>query len=351
MSEIQRAFHSMRAVGCTCVAMEVSSHALSQHRVAGCRFDAAIFTNLTRDHLDYHGDEETYFAAKARLFMEYLRPEGVAVLNRDDAYAMRLAPLVGSHRCRTFSAERGVAADVTVREAQIGLEGIRARFDVCGRSVRVESRLVGEPNLSNIAAIVATTDALGVSIEAIEEGLRTCAPVPGRLERVGRDLPVALVDYAHTPDALERTLLAVRRIAKGRVIAVFGCGGDRDRGKRPIMGAIAGRNADLVVLTSDNPRTEEPAAILDQIEAGLSGLLPRIRSDSPSALAGRGYVVEEDRERAIRLALEAAGTADVVVVAGKGHENYQETHGKRRWFDDRVVVRRLRGEPVAEARG
>ncbi len=349
-TEIQRAFRAMRAAGCTCVAMEVSSHALSQYRVAGCAFDAAIFTNLTRDHLDYHGDEESYFRAKARLFLDHLRPGGIAVLNADDPHAMRLAAVLGSMQRLTFSVEPGVAADVAVREVELGLQGIRACLDVRGRPLRVETRLVGRPNLANIAAVAAAADALGVALEAIEHGLRLCAPVPGRLERVGSSLPVVLVDYAHSPDALERTLQAIRGQVAGRLLAVFGCGGDRDRGKRPIMGGIAARYADVVVLTSDNPRSEDPHAILAQIEAGIGGLLPRLEPDALLDAGARGYAIEEDRERAIRTAIAAAGFDDVVVVAGKGHEDYQEIRGQRRWFDDREVVRRLQSAPAAARR-
>jgi UDP-N-acetylmuramoyl-L-alanyl-D-glutamate--2,6-diaminopimelate ligase len=204
---------------------------------------------------------------------------------------------------------------------------------------------VGTPNLSNIAAVVATAEATGVPVDAIEEGLRRCEPVPGRLERIGRSLPVVLVDYAHTPDALERTLLAVGRRCRGRLVVVFGCGGDRDRGKRPMMGEIAGRLAQVAVLTSDNPRSEEPAAILAEIEAGVERHLARATHSSLGERGASGYLVEEDRERAITAALALAGDEDVVVVAGKGHEDYQEIAGQRRHFDDRETVRGLQCEP------
>jgi len=339
---IQHSLARMVAAGCRWAALEVSSHALSQHRVSGCFFDAAIFTNLTRDHLDYHGDEETYFAAKARLFLEHLRPDvGVAVLNADDRFAMRLTHAAPRERLRTYTIEAGGVADVTVIEAETGLEGIRAVLGTPAGPVRVATRLVGRPNLANVAAVVAAAQALGIANPTIEQGLCTCAPVPGRLERVGDDHPVVLVDYAHTPDALARTLEAVRAFAPGRVVAVFGCGGDRDRGKRPMMGRIGAELADVVVLTSDNPRSEDPVAILEDIESGIDGAMTRSEIAALVSPNGRGYLVEADRERAIAAAISVAGPRDVVVVAGKGHEDYQEIAGARRHFDDREVVRRL----------
>lgn len=347
-TDLQKMMAQVAAAGCGWVAMEVSSHALSQHRVAGCSFDAAIFTNLTRDHLDYHGDEETYFAAKARLFLEYLSPDGVAVLNADDAFAMRLVDTLGRDRCRTFSIEPGVDADVVVTALDSDLDGLRGRLRLGtgGREIELDSRLVGTPNLANIAAVVAAADALGLATDSIERGLRACAPVPGRVERIGRTRPVVLVDYAHTPDALERTLASVARHTVGRLIVVFGCGGDRDRGKRPMMGEIAGREATVAVLTSDNPRSEEPAAILADIEVGVTRVSGMTRARDVEALrapGAGGYLVEADRERAIAAALALAATDDVVVVAGKGHEDYQDVAGHKRHFDDREVVRRLQG--------
>ncbi len=345
--ELHRAFASMAAADCGWVAMEVSSHALSQHRVAGCRFDAAIFTNLTRDHLDYHGDEESYFAAKASLFLDYLYPSsGIAVLNAEDPFAMRLSGMLGADRCRTFTTRGDSDCDVSVVRAETGLDGICAELRIGSRTVELNSRLIGLPNLANIAAVAAAASAVGFSEDAIVAGIEECPPVPGRLERVGDRRPVVLVDYAHTPDALERTLAAIRENnGGGRLIAVFGCGGDRDRGKRPMMGEIAGRLADISIITSDNPRSEDPSAIVADIEEGIRPNARRIDFDdarrSPADGGGRSYMIEVERERAIFAALGVAGPADVVVVAGKGHEDYQDIAGVRHHFDDREVVRRL----------
>jgi UDP-N-acetylmuramoyl-L-alanyl-D-glutamate--2,6-diaminopimelate ligase len=340
--ELQSALAEMVSAGCDWVAMEVSSHALAQHRVSGCAFDAAVFTNLTRDHLDYHGDEESYFAAKASLFRDYLKHGGIPVINADDPWASRLAELVGSRDVWTYATD-GAAARVEVVEAHMDLDGIQARVRVDDDVLDVRAQLVGAPNLSNILAVLATTAALGVDRRAIAAGVAACAPVPGRLERVGRALPVVLVDYAHTPDALERTLRTVRPHVRGRLICVFGCGGDRDRGKRPMMGAIAGREAHVSVITSDNPRSEEPAAIVAEIESGIRAHADRRAFLELSHTRERGYLVEVDRQRAIELALETASDDDVVVIAGKGHEDYQEIRGERRPFDDRAVARRLLG--------
>jgi UDP-N-acetylmuramoyl-L-alanyl-D-glutamate--2,6-diaminopimelate ligase len=213
-----------------------------------------------------------------------------------------------------------------------------------GHDISFSSRLFGEANLANIAAVAAAALATGVGAEAIGEGISRCAPVPGRLERIGSSDPAVFVDYAHTPDALERTLIAAKHMSRGRVIVVFGCGGDRDRGKRPIMGAIAGRTADVAVLTSDNPRSEDPHAILAAIEEGVVGLLPRADVTDLARGAARGYLVEADRERAVRIALSVAHPRDLVVIAGKGHEDYQEIAGVRRPFDDRALAARVMRE-------
>jgi UDP-N-acetylmuramoyl-L-alanyl-D-glutamate--2,6-diaminopimelate ligase len=332
----------MRADGCSHAMLEVSSHALSQRRVAGCCFAAAIFTNLTRDHLDYHGDEASYFEAKASLFEEYVAHDGVCAINIDDSHGRTLTERLVGRRCVTFSTVVDSDADVRVVAESMTLAGMRLRAYCGGREIELKTRLLGHPNVSNIAAVVATAFALGVSEAAVVDGVSSAAPVPGRLERVGRSLPAVLVDYAHTPDALERVLATVREITPRRLIVVFGCGGDRDRGKRPMMGEAAGRLADLAVITSDNPRSERPAAIIDDIEKGM--LAVRASRLSPAELAVSvvsGYGVEPDRAAAIALALRAAREGDVVLVAGKGHEDYQEIEGTRHPFDDRTVVRQL----------
>jgi UDP-N-acetylmuramoyl-L-alanyl-D-glutamate--2,6-diaminopimelate ligase len=345
-ADLQRTIRAMADAGCRCVAMEVSSHALDQHRAAGCSFSAAVFTNLTRDHLDYHGDEESYFAAKAKLF-DHLSDGGVAVLNADDAFSMRIASRLPAARVRTFSLRPDANAWAKPLAVDCGLAGLRGTIRVGTDTIEVRTRLVGAPNLANVLAAAATARALGVVPAAIAAGIAACAAVPGRLERVGTGFPVVLVDYAHTPDALERTLATVRDMTPARLIVVFGCGGDRDKGKRPLMGGAAARIADVAVLTSDNPRSEDPLAILADIERGIEAGCPRL---APERLrAARGYAVQPDRETAISLALGIAREADVVVVAGKGHEDYQEIAGVRRPFDDRQVVARLQAGVRASA--
>jgi UDP-N-acetylmuramoyl-L-alanyl-D-glutamate--2,6-diaminopimelate ligase len=343
--DLQALLAEMHAAGTDCVAMEVSSHALDQRRVAGCHFGAALFTNLTRDHLDYHASEDSYFAAKASLFREYLGPgRGVAVLNADDERVSTLVAELHDHDVWSVSTSPGTRARARVREADCTLAGIEATFDLDGDLVNVSSPLVGTANLSNLLAVAALARGTGIDTETIAAGLSACPAVPGRMERIpvpGADGagPAVFVDYAHTPDALERSLKALQGETSGRIIAVFGCGGDRDRGKRPIMGRIAATLADVAVLTSDNPRSEDPHAILDEIEAGIGARKSR-RSAGELADGGTGgYLVEADRLVAIETAIAIAGADDVVLVAGKGHEDYQETAGTKRHFDDREVAR------------
>lgn len=371
--DLQAALADMAGAGCDRVAMEVSSHALDQRRVAGCRFRAAIFTNLTRDHLDYHDSEDSYFAAKASLFRLYLQAgRGAAVLNADDLRVGELALELPGFDVWTYSCRlrRAAAAPrASVVRAQCTLAGIRAMLDLDGTRVEVVSPLVGAANLSNIVAVAATARALGVDAEVIGEGLSACPPVPGRMERVsvaskpgasaGAAAPAVFVDYAHTPDALERSLRALLPETRGRLIVVFGCGGNRDRGKRPIMGRIAGQLASLVVLTSDNPRDEKPRDIIAEIETGIAELLPELLPGPVpvssvgelAAAASRGYLVLPDREQALQTAIAAAGPDDVVVIAGKGHEDYQEACGVRRSFDDRVLARRFLARRMVHGAG
>jgi UDP-N-acetylmuramoyl-L-alanyl-D-glutamate--2,6-diaminopimelate ligase len=340
--DLQALLAEMVRDGCTAAALEVSSHALSQHRVSGCQFDVAIFTNLTRDHLDYHADEDDYFAAKAILFIEYLREgTGTAVLNADDPRCTELSNLIGDRPVLTYSADPGCTADVCVTAKHMGLGGMNVVLRYRGDEFSFTTRLTGAPNLSNLAAAAAAAFALEIEPSAIVEGLAACDPVPGRLERVGTTRPAVFVDYAHTPDALERTLDTTRTLLDGgRLIVVFGCGGDRDRGKRPLMGEIAARLADVTVVTSDNPRSEDPAAIIAEIETGLVGHDLR-KTVAELGSGADGFCSEPDRERAIRDALAIASPDDVVVVAGKGHEDYQEVNGKRRPFDDRALVAKI----------
>ena len=306
--------------------MEVSSHSLDQRRVEGVSFSAAVFTNFTRDHLDYHGTMEEYRAAKAKL-LDHLTPDGVAVINRDDpAWETLQTP----SRAVSFAVARS-DADVQAVDVRYGPRGSEWRMRI-GTEVRdVKLPLIGSFNVANALGAAAAAWALGVSAGRITERFETIPQVPGRLEMLS-DRPTVLRDYAHTPDALERTLEAVRPFTRGKLIAVFGCGGDRDRGKRPVMGRIAADRADVVIVTSDNPRTEDPERILDDIIGGMPrGPHERI----------------EDRREAIAHALAMAGEGDLIVLAGKGHETYQIKGTTKYPFDEREIV----GELLSERRG
>jgi UDP-N-acetylmuramoyl-L-alanyl-D-glutamate--2,6-diaminopimelate ligase len=340
---LQGLFAQMRDAGITHVAMEVSSHALEQRRVDGCHFRVAAFTNLTQDHLDFHGTMEAYFAAKKRLFTDLLpasrAPGATAVVSIDDPRGPEIAKA-----CRTPVLTTSVTdprADVRAAEARLSAAGIEAVLETPAGRFEVRSPLVGAYNLQNLLCATGIALALGLAPEGIAAALATCRGAPGRLERVPNDRGIdVFVDYAHTGDALGRVLDAVRAQTRGRLIAVFGCGGDRDRGKRPIMGSVAARHADLVVVTSDNPRTEDPLAIIAMILPGVreSGA-PQLTATEAIAEGARGYVVEPDRRAAIRLAVRAARPGDSVVIAGKGHEDYQILGQTRIHFDDREEAR------------
>ena len=318
--ELQRVLRALVDAGVTTVAMEVSSHSLDQRRVDGLVFDAAVFTNLTRDHLDYHGTMEAYVAAKARL-IDYLTAAGTAVINADDDAWQVLARAPRQVR---FSLA-GNEADVRAADVRYTPRGSAWSLRAGGATSQVTLPLVGDFNVANALGAAAAAWALGLPNGEIAQRLSTLPQVPGRLERI-HERPTVLRDYAHTPDALERALLAVRPFANRRLIAVFGCGGDRDRGKRPQMGAIAERLADLAIVTSDNPRTEDPERIIDDIEAGMrAGNHERIT----------------DRHDAIARALTIAAPDDVVVLAGKGHETYQIRGTIAYPFDEREIVREL----------
>jgi UDP-N-acetylmuramoyl-L-alanyl-D-glutamate--2,6-diaminopimelate ligase len=324
--DLQRLLAEMVEAGVDAVAMEVSSHGLHQHRVDGIRYQVAVFTNLTQDHLDYHASMEEYFETKARLFTPALSDR--AVVNLDSAEGRRL---VGSG-LPTVTFGLGAGADVRATDVRTGREGLS--FRVGGLEVR--SALHGRFNVENCLAVVATARELGVADEATVRGIAAVRGVPGRLEAVEAGQPfLVIVDYAHTPDSLENVLRTARPLATQRLIVVFGCGGDRDRAKRPVMGGVATALADLSVLTSDNPRSEDPRAIVAEVEAG--------------ARDGRGaYEVEVDRRAAISRAIGLAGPGDVVVIAGKGHETYQELADRTIPFDDREVAReeiRAMGDP------
>ncbi|HUY14443.1 MAG TPA: UDP-N-acetylmuramoyl-L-alanyl-D-glutamate--2,6-diaminopimelate ligase [Terriglobia bacterium] len=318
-------FNALREAGGKAVAMEVSSHALDQERVWGFRFKAAVFTNLAGDHLDYHGDFEHYFAAKRRLFEGLgAPPPELGVINLDDAWGAKLLEIPLS-RLITYGVESN--ADYRVKQFTLGAGGIRAMLAAPGGKWEIESPLLGRGNLEDVLAAAATADGLGIPRENIQEGISRLRQIPGRFERIDEGQPFLIfVDYAHKNDALKNVLKTARPLARERVITVFGCGGDRDRTKRPLMGEAAGTLSDLVVLTSDNPRSEDPFSIMNDVMVGLQR-------------AGKPYLAEVDRGTAIRKAVEQARAGDVVVIAGKGHETYQVLKDRTIPFDDREVTR------------
>ncbi len=332
--ELQGVLRGMLDAGVTHVAMEVSSHALAQKRVHGCSFDCAVFTNLTPEHLDFHRTMDEYFRCKAVLFKELLKGTGSAVVNIDDPWGARLKGDCPS--AVTYSIEKG--ADVFPSRCEFAEEGIRAEAHTPWGAVDVETRLVGQYNLQNVLAAVAAAGTLGISTSAMEKGIRALKGVPGRLEKIesaaGRGYRV-YVDYAHTADALERALKAIRMTASGRVITVFGCGGNRDRAKRPDMGAVASRYSDALIITSDNPRDEDPLDIIREVEAGVT--LKRLGPEQWET--GGGYMAVPDRREAIRKAVSLARDGDTILVAGKGHENYQIAKGIKTRFDDAEEVK------------
>jgi len=342
-SEVQRLLREMRAKGCEACAMEVSSHALALHRADDLTFAAAIFTNLTRDHLDFHGDMQQYFAAKRRLF-EMLPPGAPAIVNVDDPRGVELASSVP--RAITFAIDR--AADVRATRVDYTLEGLAFSVETPRGVLAIRSSLVGRPNVYNILGAVATGVALDLPTDAIERGIATLEQVPGRFQLVSSaaDDVRVVVDYAHTDDALKNLLETARPLAGGRLITVFGCGGDRDRSKRPLMGAVAGRLSDLVVLTSDNPRSEDPKRIVEEIIRGLS---PTPEPGAPKR-TGTPFVVELDRRRAIEHAIRAAKPGDLILLAGKGHETYQVIGDRTLPFSDVDVARTALGHRRAASK-
>lgn len=341
--ETEELLFAMRRAGVNAVAMEVSSHALVQERVRGLDFDAGVFTNLSRDHLDYHRDMDDYFNAKSRLFTDYL-PESrksnkAAVIFGDDPRGAELLARARAAGLEAWSYGERSAWDVYPLAVEKDLGGLRGRLRAKGRTVEFSSPLIGAANLQNIMGALATGLALGFDAETIARGIGELRSVPGRLEKVANDRGVTvLVDYAHTPDALEKVLGALTPLSRGKMITVFGCGGDRDRGKRPLMGEIAARLSDVVVITSDNPRSEKPEAILRDVEAGVLAA-GKARVPSGELKKKPGYTVEVDRRRAIGLAIAAAAAGDMVLIAGKGHEDYQILGQQKVHFDDREAAR------------
>ncbi|MDB6092346.1 MAG: UDP-N-acetylmuramoylalanyl-D-glutamate--2,6-diaminopimelate ligase [Gammaproteobacteria bacterium] len=328
---VHRHLASLRGLGAECVSMEVSSHALDQDRVAGVRFNTAAFTNLTRDHLDYHGTMEAYGAAKARLFTWPSLAN--RIVNVDDAFGMQLAAQLSSARL-VITTRQGAAAVSSLRHAEF-VRATRVTPDPAGLVIGVESswgpgeltvRMIGEFNVDNVLTVLAVLLAWNIPLAQAAQALANCRAASGRMELFGGRgaTPLAIVDYAHTPDALAKALGAARLHCRGQLRVVFGCGGDRDAGKRPLMGRVAAELADDIIVTDDNPRTEDPARIVRDIVAGMAHKAP--------------VLVEHDRALAIRMALQRSAADDVVLIAGKGHEDYQIYGTVRRPFQDQAIV-------------
>ena len=326
----------MRDAATTDVVLEASSQALEQGRLDGCSFRVAAMTNLTQDHLDYHGDMDQYFEAKAILFQRLVdTARGVSVTFVDDEAGQQMRKRATGVRLGVARSAGARGADVVIESAELGADGTRATLATPVGRLPIESALVGDYNLANLALAVGMMVARGVGADAIVAGATDVA-VPGRLERVANDRDVlCVVDYAHTPDGLERAIGAMRPLTRGRLIVVFGCGGDRDPTKRPIMGEIAARDGDLAIVTSDNPRTEDPAAIVAMVLDGVRRTGARELSADDLATADRGYHTQIDRRHAIGAAAAAARPGDVLLIAGKGHEDYQILGTTKVHFDDR----------------
>lgn len=338
--DLERMLGAMRDGGFKAASLEVSSHALVQHRVAGVEFDAAIFTNLTQDHLDYHGTMDEYFEAKALFFTRLplqAGKKGRAIINTDDRYGRRLLDRIPSSvPVITYGQGSNCAFRASnIRHAAIGTT---FQLDAKGRSYLVRTPLIGLFNVYNTLAALAAVSSMGVELRRAIAAAASVPQVPGRLERVpGKKNFQAFVDYAHTPDALENVLRSLRQLGPARIITVFGCGGDRDHSKRPLMAAAAEALSDRVIVTSDNPRSEDPMAILREVSKGFRG---------------SGHETYVDRESAIRRAVELANPGDFILVAGKGHENYQETVTGRHPFDDvKVTARCMAGKDYRETTG
>lgn len=321
---LQQLMAQMIDCGITHCIMEVSSHALDQERVSGCYFDTAVFTNLTIDHLDYHGTMAHYGSVKERLFIDLPLSEKVSVVNIDDPYGQLLAEKVGN--VITYSLNYGDISPHDIMETEKGLTGVL--HSPVGE-IKLASSLIGEYNVSNIMAAVGGAVSLGIDRKSIEEGIRALERVPGRIERV--KIPAdfsdcrTFIDYAHTPDALERIIRAIKPTTKGRLITIFGCGGDRDASKRPLMGQIAASESDYTIVTSDNPRNEDPLSIIKDIEKGIIEC---------GEEAGRRYTIISDRRKAIAEGVRIMNKGDTLLIAGKGHEDYQIIGDKKIYFDD-----------------
>jgi UDP-N-acetylmuramoyl-L-alanyl-D-glutamate--2,6-diaminopimelate ligase len=336
--ELHALLAEMKQSGATDVVMEASSIAIEQGRLAGCRYRVAALTNVTQDHLDYHGTMDRYFAAKTRLFQDLMAAESaVSVFFADDAQGVAMRK---EARGRVLSLSRSDhGADVVVLERRLGADGIRLRLGTPVGTLDIDSPLVGDFNVANILTAVGIGLGHGLPAAAMAAGIARLRGVPGRLESVANEAGVlCVVDYAHTPDALERALDVLRPLTRGRLICLFGCGGDRDRGKRPLMGQAAASRADVTIVTSDNPRTEKPESIVAMILDGVRKTAKLERTSAELAQGQTGYLVEVDRGAAISRAVALARVGDVVLLAGKGHEDYQVIGTQKIHFDDREIA-------------
>ncbi|MHB8771699.1 MAG: UDP-N-acetylmuramoyl-L-alanyl-D-glutamate--2,6-diaminopimelate ligase [Syntrophales bacterium] len=343
--EMQRVLRQMADAGVTHVVAEVSSHAIDLRRVDDCAFDLGVFTNLTQDHLDYHGTMENYFQAKRRFFAEVLpaggknRPHRM-VLNADDPWGRRIVAELGGEVAGGLTYGIETPCDVTAQPFRLSLDGIEATLLIGDQRLAVTSPLMGRFNLLNILAAAAAAFSLRIPGRSIRDGIAALIHVPGRLERVSTaGQPAVFVDYAHTDDALRRVLENLTAFRTGRIITVFGCGGDRDRGKRPLMGEAAATLSDLAIVTSDNPRTEDPLAIIREVVGGIRTTRFGQATDWLDRGGERGYLVVPDRREAIATAIGLAGSSDIVLIAGKGHEDYQIIGTRKFPFDDREIAR------------
>jgi UDP-N-acetylmuramoyl-L-alanyl-D-glutamate--2,6-diaminopimelate ligase len=340
--QLHRTFREMVDAGVDTVVMEVSSHALAQDRVHGLTFRAAGFTNLSRDHLDYHKDMEDYFQAKRRLFTENLSAGGLAVVNGDDTYTNRIYNEMRQLKRQAWKFSRAGNGELSASNVEFTTKGITATLKTPAGDIPVKSGLVGAHNLDNILLAAGIALAAGASRRDVQDGIERVTRVPGRMERVTGRGVTALIDYAHTDEALTKAVESARAVTKGKLFVVFGCGGDRDTGKRPLMGEAAA-GADLPIVTSDNPRSEDPDDIIGDILPGLEKAGLRRMSPAKARTGEKGYLVEADRAAAIALALSLAKENDTVLIAGKGHEAYQEQGGVKKPFDDLEEARKALG--------
>jgi UDP-N-acetylmuramoyl-L-alanyl-D-glutamate--2,6-diaminopimelate ligase len=332
--ELHKTFRDMVDAGIDTVVMEVSSHALDQDRVHGLTFKAAGFSNLSRDHLDYHKDMEVYFQAKRRLFTENLAPGGLAVVHGDDTYTNRVYSEMKQMKRQAWKFSRLGNGEISATNVELTTQGIKATLKTPAGDIAIKSKLVGAHNLENILLAAGLALASGASRRDVQDGIERVARVPGRMEKVeGKSGVVALIDYAHTDDALLKAIESCRGITKGRLFVVFGCGGERDVGKRSLMGEAAAQG-DIPIVTSDNPRGEDADEIIASVLPGLEKGGLRRMSPAKARTGEKGYLVEADRKAAIALAASLAKPGDTILIAGKGHENYQEVAGEKHAFND-----------------